>query len=240
LLREYVVEWQASAPSATTAAFYAYTVAAVWLIARYRGLLTVFERAALVLTLVAGLLAVRSILWFALAALILLPSLLDRTLRRLPTLPHASPFKRGVAGAAIVCVAATATVVATREESWFQQEWPAAAAQRAAAAARAPHVDVISDERYADWLLWEHPELAGRVAFGIRFELFNAGQFETLAAYKRATDAGWDRAAREYGVLVLDRRARTADAEAVLTRRGYNVAYRDRDVAVLVERNATQ
>jgi hypothetical protein len=237
--REYVAEWQASVPSVMTAAFYVYAAASVWLLTRHGRLLTFFERAALVLTLVAGFLAVRNILWFSLAGLILLPRLIDRALPPLRPLPGAGRLKIGVAALTATSVALTLVAVTTRSDGWFTREWPAGAAKVVSAAARDGNVKVMSDERYADWLLWKHPELRGRVAFGIRFELFTARQIEELAEYKRATDVGWHRIAAGYDVLVLDRRARSVDAETELAKRGYRVAYRDKQVAVLVTRGAT-
>jgi hypothetical protein len=236
LLREYVVEWKRSTPSATTIAFYVHAAVAIWLIARHRRLLTRFEQAALVLTVGAGFLAVRSILWFALASLILLPRLVDATLPRLPELRGAASVRAGLAAGAVVALAVAAAAVGTADERWYVQEWPARAAERVAAVNRAGGGDVLSDERYADWLLWEQPELRGRVAYGARFELFDREQFASIAAYKRPGSEGWRRTAAGYEILVLDRRVRSTSAERKLASSGgYRVAFRDEKLTVLAK-----
>lgn len=236
LLREYVVEWKASTPSADTAAFYAYAAVAAALVVRHRRLLTQFELAALLVTLLGAFLAVRSILWFAIAGLVLLPPLVDRVLPKLPPFPVGAQLKAALAFTAIVGVTTTALAVATRDEGWFTQEWPEAAARQVAGAARTGSANVLSDERFADWLLWKHPELRGRIAYGVRFELFTERQFAFIAAYKRADEDGWHRVAKGYGVLVLDRDARSAASESQLAAGRYTIAYRDEKVSVLLAR----
>ncbi len=79
-LSQLVVEWQPSTPSALTAAFYAVAFATVWLVARHGARLTGFERLTICLTLVAGLLAIRSTIWFALTVAVFAPTLVDAAL----------------------------------------------------------------------------------------------------------------------------------------------------------------
>ena len=39
---------------------------------------------------------------------------------------------------------------------------------------------MLADDRHADWLLWLRPELAGRIAYDVRFELFSAAELERI------------------------------------------------------------
>jgi hypothetical protein len=91
---------------------------------------------------------------------------------------------------------------------------------------------VLATSSFADWLLWTHPELAGRIAFDARFELLTSGQL-TQAARFLARSGDWTAAARGYRVLVLgkqdDRQLRVALVRSGLAR----VVRVDRDVVVL-------
>ena len=80
------------------------------------------------------------------------------------------------------------SAVATRPESWFTARLPHAGGAAVARFMDAhPQATVFADERYADWLLWEYPQLVGRVAYDIRFELFTLDQLNDLRAYRRVT-----------------------------------------------------
>jgi hypothetical protein len=59
----------------------------------------------------------------------------------------------------------------------------------------------LSDDLHADWLLWERPELAGRVAYDVRFELLTRAQLARVVALERGGRPGFRReAAREHAV----------------------------------------
>jgi hypothetical protein len=232
MLHWFIDEWGASEPSQKTALFYLLAFATVWLVARHGSRLTTFERAALVLTLVSSVTAIRSIVWFALTALVILPTALDGAL----SAPRAGRFpalRVAGAGAALAGLLVVAAATAARPESWYVGEWPNRAGPAIAAATRDSSTLVLSDDRYADWLLWEHPHLVGRVAYDVRFELFSDDEFRTLFAYRNQVGDDWRRAGRGYAVVALD-----ADQTAHLVRTlvdedGLSVAYRDKRIAVL-------
>ena len=73
--------------------------------------------------------------------------------------------------------------VAFEPESWFTQSYPAAAGNAAAAAAGA-HGRVFANESYADWLVFEHPQLAGRIAYDSRFELLTSRQLRSVQEFR--------------------------------------------------------
>jgi hypothetical protein len=171
---------------------------------------------------------VRDIVWFGLVALVLLPRLLDEVI---PSVPEPRRLNRllaaGICGGVVIAVVG----VATNPASWFERDFPAAAADAAAAAA-GPHGRVLATSPFADWLLWTHPELAGRVAFDARFELLTPVQLERAARFLGRSGA-WAATARRYRVVVLGRQD-DSQLRAALLRSGLaQVVQVDRNVVVL-------
>ena len=60
-----------------------------------------------------------------------------------------------------------------RPASWFVSEWPEAQVAAVRAATRDPNVRVYATDGTADWLLWRIPDLRGRIAYDVRFELYD-------------------------------------------------------------------
>ena len=81
---------------------------------------------------------------------------------------------------------------------------PAAAAAVAKAVREAPGSKVFADVHYADWLIWEQPALAGRIAFDARFELLSQRQLAKVATFNNPGQS-WRTTAAGYAILVLDR-----------------------------------
>jgi hypothetical protein len=223
-LRTFVIEWRPSTPSITTALFYLAAFGSIALLARNRRALTGFESLALVLTLVAALPAIRSIAWFGLTAMILAPRLLDAERGRRESAPPRVALPIGAIAASIVLLVGAGA--ATRSSAWFTQSWEAEAAEHAARGTR-----VLADERFANWLLWERPELRGRLAYDSRYELLARSDLERLVDYNSRGE-GWRRATRGYDVVVVDAK-RQREKLAALAGDGYFVSYRNELVAVL-------
>jgi hypothetical protein len=224
-LRRYVVEWGWTAPSATTLPFYGLAALTVWTLARRSRRLTWFDRIALAATLAAGVSSLRSIAWFGLAALVLLPPALSST--RSPQRSSRAALA-AAAGLALVAAVVGSTSVPGAAGS-AREQWPAAAA---AAAAHDPGARVFASERYADWLLWTRPELRGRIALDARFELLPAGTLAQVSAFYNREGRDWRAAARGYDVLVLDPRRRKLVA-ALAAEVGTRELFRDEHVVVL-------
>jgi hypothetical protein len=230
LLPSFLEEWRSSAPSQRTALFFVLTFAAVWLVARHGRALTLFERGALLLTLLSALAAIRSIVWFGFACLVLLPPLVDRALPRLRL-----PAQRAFAVGGAVAVGAVAVFTVARPVSSFLRDWPAGAAHAVSEATLDdPSARVFADDRTADWLLWEDPSLAGRLAYDVRFELFDDRQFERLLAFRNRAGDDWRRAASGYRVLTLDPRAERSLERALLAEPGARLVYRAPGLDVLL------
>jgi hypothetical protein len=226
-IRELAPEWGASTPSGWTVAFYLVAGATVWLLVRRRRRLTRFEQAALLATIAAGATAIRSLIWFAIAAAILVPQLLDER----PARPRRAT-RLGLAAALTALVVSLGTAAA-QPSSWYASSWPQPAADAVARlAAERPDARIFADGRYASWLLWEQPELTGRVSHDVRWELYTDAQFRTLLAFD-GEQPGWRRATHGYDVLVLDRRTHPRQI-AALRHDGLRCVWSDEHLAVLV------
>lgn len=232
MLHWFIDEWGPSAPSQKTAIFFVVGAATIWLVARHGSRLTAFERLALLFALGSALLAIRSIVWFALTALVVLPSALDGALAA-PSRPRRP--RPGPAVAAVAVAVLAAIFAATRPAEWYTREWPAGAARAiAGATARDRSLLVMSDDRYADWILWREPRLAGRVAYDVRFELFSDAQFRSLFAYRNRIGDGWRSAGRGYGLVALDPREQREIVTALLHEPGARLLYRDPRIDVVL------
>jgi hypothetical protein len=191
-LAGFVGEWRPPTVGATTAVFFvsAFAMTALW--ARHQRALTSFERWALPLLLVGALTAVRNTVWFELAVAVSFARLLDAAW---PSSAMSNGVRRVNLVLGSVATIAAVAVVAThlaRPSSWFEEgASPAAAA--AVAAAAGPGGIVLADDEHADWLLWEQPSVVGRVAYDVRFELFDRRQLVQIVALQRAASPVWAR-----------------------------------------------
>ncbi|HZQ82304.1 MAG TPA: hypothetical protein VFB25_10065 [Gaiellaceae bacterium] len=185
-----VTEWQPMKVEGATAVFFvlAFVFAVLW--GRHRRVLTSFEQWALPILLVAGLIAVRNALWLELGLAIAGPRLIDAAWR--PVEATAAVRRVNVALSTFAVLAAAVVVGGhlARPASWFEAQGSPAAAAAVARAAGA-HGVVLADDGHADWLLWEQPQLAGRVAYDVRFELFDAAQMRRLVQLHDVRAGAW-------------------------------------------------
>jgi hypothetical protein len=231
-LADYVDEWR---PSAFPAAipFFALAAAAIWLVARNARALSMFERAALLITGMAGVMAIRGIVWFALTVVLLLPKTLDaeRKNARASSVRLLRPL-------AVVCCAFalfSAAFALTRLTGALAKAYPpeaAAAVNRAHA--RDPSRTVFASERYANWLLWRDPRVAGSLVYDVRFELFSRRQFEDLARFHSRLGRDWMRITHGARLLVLDLDADRRAARALRRQPHMRVLFEGDDVIVLL------
>jgi hypothetical protein len=226
-----VNEWRPSSPSHVTAPFYVLAFATTWFVARAVVRFTAFQVLALAVTLAAGIEAIRSISWFALSALVLLPIALDGGRWRIG-LPQR--IRASLAAAALILVLASGAFAAARTTSSLTTKWPRGAVDAVHAAAARQEARVFADDRLADWLLFELPDLRGRVAYDISFELLTDPQLERLAAFDDRRGDDWRRAARGYRVLAISTEHRPELWSALRADRGNRVVYEHAGVGVLV------
>ena len=234
----YVSEWAPTRLGIATIPFYALALLAAWLAGRSVSRLTRFEQGALLMTLVLALLAVRSVVWFMLSALVLLPAALDGVLVSRWGSPRYRYVNRLMAGVAPIACAVVVVGAFAHPASWFTRDFPAAAADRVAqVAAQDPHARIFANERFADWLVLEHPSLAGRIAFDGRFELLTAKELRRVVAF-RARLIGSENVIRGYRLLVLYPSAHSEKkvTKALLASSGRHAVYRDSQIAVVSQR----
>jgi hypothetical protein len=229
-----VSEWQHSWPSLLTLPFYLLAAICVWLLLRNRRTVTTFEQLALLLLFLAGVAALRNMVWFSFFALIVLPLPLGRRLGEVRG-KESKVVKTALAAAAIAAVSVAGAAAASRPDSWLTSSvYPTAAADAVGtAAATDPTARIYSDVRFADWLLWTRPELAGRIAYDARFELLSSKEREQLYRLQNRLTPQWKAAVANHRLVVLPRRQGAATAQALITEDGVRRIYRDRSVVVL-------
>ena len=230
-LARFVSEWQ-PATIKNQPVFFVVLAGGLLLVARRRRQASLFGLLALLATAAGGLLAVRHVVWFALTAAAVLPAALDELWPASPA-PRRRTLNLALASLSAAVLVAAAAAYASHSRSWFESGYPARAGDAAAAAAaRDPQALVFASERYADWLLFEHPALAGRVAYDARFELLTQKQLERIAAFRLQQGANWQRVADGYRIFVLDP-ADDRGAVLFLRRSGATVLYQDSTTVVL-------
>ena len=184
-------------------------------------------------TAVLGLMAIRNDVWFALVAAAVLPSSLD-AVRGQKGLRRGRKMELLLAFAGLGVAALFMLTVATKNGTWFERSYPKQAAAAVARAARSdPRARVFADERYSDWLIFEEPALAGRIAYDIRYELLTGAELDRIVDFRVEKGPDWQRAALAYPLLVLDP---AGDAGAIRwfeRRRGAAVLYKSSSVVVL-------
>ncbi len=225
---QYVPDWMPTAPSIVTLPFYVLVLGVVFLLGRARGTVTVFERATLVVLLVLGLEASRGMVWFALVALITVPTMLNGVLR---TELH-GPRRIGsvLLASSLGAMAVAAAVIATKPQTWFTSSYPPAAA-RATAEATGATSKVFANGAYSDWLLLVQPSLRGRIAYDARFELLPDGKLADAAAVSIGR-SDWRRILAPFDVVVL-RPEETELRAALLRDGGWREVPTNRQIALL-------
>jgi hypothetical protein len=232
-------EWQPPRLGALSIPFFALAIGVVWLAGRSRLALTRYERLALLAMLVAALSATRNIGWFAFAAIMLCPSALEEAIPARAAV-HAGRSRANALAAVCTALALVALLCATvaRPASWFTEPYPAAAADAVArAAVRDPQARIFADVHYADWLLWERPDLAGRIAFDARFEVLSRRRIAQIYNFNDVYGSSWRAATGGFRILVLDRTVSAGPIAALLREPGARLLYSGHGVAV-VERPA--
>ena len=231
--RELVTEWRRSDPSWDTLAFYilaALTLAAVvW----GRRRLTLFDMAALGLTFAGAVLAIRGIPWFALSCLVLVPVALGPALEgRTKRVPRA--FDRGLSYAAVAVLAVVAFLSLARDGSWYLKNWPEGAVSAVRNSLTTPETRVFATSRDADWILWRIPELRGRLAYDVRFEIYDRQTFERIVRFRGEQGDDWKSIADGYEIVVLETdQEPSSHVDDFLAEVGARSAYADARVTVI-------
>jgi hypothetical protein len=233
-LHRLINEWGPTTPSLHTAAFYGLAAVTIWATTRHSAGVPLFNRFALLLTLLAAVDSIRNIVWFGLAAIVLLPPLLNPALSQM----QFNTLRRRTRALAVITTTvglAAVAFAATRTDTWMLSAWPSPAeASQVSAIARATRSGhVLADGRYADWLLWNAPELRGRLAYDVRFELLNTHQMTLLFNYNNQVGDNWRAATTGYPVIVLDPAAEGTLKNGLLAHNHYAKVAQTPEIAVL-------
>src|SRR5919201_1812053 len=237
--RDYVVEWRPTAPSFQTAPFYLLAFLAVWLVGRQPKRLVPYEQVLLAFTLLMGLQTLRSVIWFTYAAFMLVPTALAGVLK--PT-TAALPFpllNRALVASSVTGIVVTLAAVPAKPASWFERDYPAGALAAVSRVENSrPHVLVFANEQYSHWLLMRSPELRGRLAYDVRFEIVPRKQLDRLVDVRRRVE-GWRKVIAPFGLFVLKKDVEGGVARALLREDGARAEYRGHGV-IVVSRPAQQ
>jgi hypothetical protein len=230
--KQFVTEWAPTTLSPTTAAVYVIILGGLWLLGRAGRSASMLEQLVFALTAVLAFEAMRNTAWIGLVALAVLPPLLDRL--RGPASEPPLRLNRILAVTILTAVVISVAGVAAKPTSWFTRGFPAAGAQAAVRAA-GPQGRVFATSPYADWLLWDRPDLNGRVAYDARFELLSRSQLKGIARFQ-ARVGGWLATARGYRIFVLDSVADRALERSLLRQLPARIVFSSPQVVVLRRR----
>ncbi len=225
-----VLEWQRATFVPSTALFWLGGAVALALVARRPKAFTPFEAGVLAVTFAAGVFAVRNLVWFALAAAVLVPHAIDA---EVPALARRRSVRSDAAtvSIAVALVTGLAAWSLVHFDSRFRALWPARGAERVSLAAAADG-RVFASERLADWLLWERPSLRGRIAYDARVELLSRREAERIVELESGVP-GSDSVLSGYSVVALTPHDRAA--VTMLRRRGsFRLVHEDDRSFVLV------
>jgi hypothetical protein len=227
-----LVEWQPVTSTPILAVpFFVAALATVWVLGFSRGRARLFDALTLLVLIAGAISAVRNVTWFALAAAVLIPSTLSATLPPLPSPPRRRQMNLALVSLTLAVLALSAAAVASKPSSWFEGGYDARALEKVLSSANHNRgLRIFADGRYADWLLWREPLLAGRVAYDSRLELLSAGQLHDLAAIAEVRAPGARTVLAGYRLLVLDTTSKASSL--LLEQPAIHVILRGRDVAV--------
>jgi hypothetical protein len=225
-----VTEWMWPAPAPNTAAFYVLMAMSIPLVIWGRRRLTAFDFAVLALTLVGALTAIRGIPWFAFACMVFVPVAIGRGLEsRRPGEP-----RRGLNLA--ISVGLTAAIVLAagalffRSDGWFEDYWPREPIEAIRGELR-PDDRVFAPDRFSDWILWKIPELRGRIAYDVRFEIYDKDFFDRLGDYNNE-QRDWKSFADGYRIVIVDETNRS-HTDDFLAEPGTRVIYRGDELTII-------
>ncbi len=229
-----VREWERTGLEVITVVFWALALLAVVTVALRWRRLSAFELVVLAITLVGAVQALRGIVWFVLACMLVLPAALTRTTGR--TAPVRRGPNRVIAAVMLVLVLGGVgfALVRTDERVARATSLEGLAAVRAATADRG--VTVWAANGVADWLLWSAPDLRGRVSSDARFELLTPDQFDAIVAWTRQTGRSWDAVTRPYHVIVLDEDASEKRLRMLAAEPGTRIVFHDDWMTVALRR----
>jgi len=226
-----ITEWNRSVPALNTLFFYVLAALALLIVIRGRQRLSTFDLMTLALTFVGAVDAIRGIPWFAMACQLLLPVAIGGELE--VRSERVRSVNRAVAAGAALLVVVAVAVTLTRDRSWFVKNW----SERAVAAVRTESARgdarVFATSQEADWLLWQVPELRGRVAFDVRFEVYSPETFQRIVRFRGERGRDWKSLADGYRIVVVETGEKPSPLPTFLREPGARLLYRNNQITVV-------
>ena len=225
-------EWQWSKPGATTTLFWLLAIVAIALLSmrRCRSRLTTYELLVLAVTFVGAVQAVRGVIWFALAAAAILPAALDGVLTSKDV--DAPRVNRMISLAALGGLALALVAFVARPASWFVSDWPEQRVEAVRAATRDPGSRVYATDGTADWLLWRIPDLRGRLAYDVRFELYDPATLDRIVQVN-ARRGDWKALLDGYDVVFVPGPPTSRAARELLAEEGTERVFEDDELTIV-------
>ena len=93
---------------------------------------------------------------------------------------------------------------------------------------------MFAPDRFSDWLIWNIPELRGRMGYDVRFELYDRAFFDRLAHYNSEAGPRWKSFADGYRIVLVDEIVRSHTKE-FLAEPGARVIYRGKEITVIAQ-----
>lgn len=229
----FVTEWRPVTSIMFLAVpFFVLAFATMWIFGRSGARTHLFDQLTLVVLAFGAIFAVRNVTWFGLATLMLVPRSIGTVLRP-ARIPDRHPrINLVIGGFALLILIGATLAIAVKPASWFERKYDRRAATAVAAVVTSqPRIQIFSDIRYSDWLLWHDPGLAGHIAYDTRLELLTNNQIAALANPAQSAGPGQPDVIASFGLLVLDP-ADQPTTRILLTRPGTHVLLRGKGVVV--------
>ena len=239
VFKALVTEWRPITSAAVLAIpFFVAAFATVWILGQSRSRARLFEALTLLMLIAAGISAIRNVTWFALAALVLLPSTLSAIVPARPAAPRRRRLNLTLVGATLVVLLGSVISVAAKPQSWFEHGYDTRALGAVAAQVhKHPGARIFADIHFGDWLLWHEPDLAGRVAYDARLELLTTTQLRKLTTLTEIQPPNTPDLLAGYGLFVLDR-TDASNVKLMLVRTGAHIVWQGRGIAVAARSGA--
>ncbi len=239
-LRQFVTEWRpVTATPVIAVALFLVGGVAIWSFGRHPEKTTTWEKLAFLILLAGSISVVRNTLFCGLLGLMIVPVSWAWGPAQGPQQSgeRLRAAINGTLGAlAILVVAAAVLVSLVRPASVI--EYPAQQPRLLTAVQRATRADpslrVLTDDHFADWLLWRDPALSGRIANDVRFELLSTDQLDSLENFFAVIGLDWKSAARGYRLIVLTRKDDAGAMTGLLREPGHRILYEDSQQIVIL------
>jgi hypothetical protein len=230
----YVGPWMPPVPfSLIGAPFFVLALIAAGIVARASRRLTLFEVATVAVTLAAAVESRRSIPWFAVACVVVLPAALQREDER--PAPRGGRARLHLAAATLAAALAVGVTLhaAVQPQSYFTREFSDRAAAFVARYAEAhPRARIWANDPLGDWVVYEEPSLWGRIGFDARWETLTSRQVAVLHSFLYRESPDWKSQLNGYDLLLLSRHQYPWLRGPLGHDRAFRTVYMDRDAVV--------